>query len=487
MLEIISEFFSSCCTLKKNQKNDEYIFILCPAPSDLEEEYIDEEGNLKKKKLEKIRGTARNIVDREIVREWSGREIGSCICCHLIYEDEMIVYRADKYGKKIDGNWEGYDESILQHQNSAKSVGSLSSYGSKKHFSDEPYAANSNFTFSSSDENINTVETKGKKVRGKTKSNISRSHSLVEKEVDEKEKAKNKNKKPIETKDINKDCSTIHSDSNINSNPIDDKATNNVNNNNSINKSDEKCEKQNKSLDSKIINKSSITKHQNPSKLGKIPPLKSELLNTNDQKNKPLKKKIANGPKYTKEEISLKKSEINKISLEKEKGNENDDKNTHTQRNNNNQTNNNIDHHSGSDKETIENTKAIKYEEEEIKFNKDISSKIIRHKASTGIQAEIILKDGSAINCKVSFSDNEDDLSFICDDKVKAVPWSNIKEIFTTKNELKMVNTRAPIFKDQTLIIALHLRDTGNCIPLKFNSKQEKEDFLNFAIKMIRR
>lgn len=486
MIEIISEMFHSCCTLKRNQKDNEYIFILCPAPSDLEEEYIDEEGNIKKKKLEKIRGTARNIVDNEIIREWSGREIGSCICCHLIYEDEMIVYRADKNGKKLDRSQEEYAYRAMQNQNSVKSVGSLSSYSSKKHFSEEPCATDSNFTVSSSDENINTVEVKSKKIRGERKSNISRSSSIVEDKSDEKQILKNKNKNLTETKDTanNKECSTIHSDSNINLNSINDKTSDNENKNISIEKNNEGNSRQD-ALDSKK-NTKSLSKRQNPPKLGKIPPLKSELLNSNDHKKKSLRNSALNGQKCTKV-LNSQKSEVNQINLEKEKANENDNNNAHhNHRNNNNQTNDNVNALSGSDKETVNNNKDIKYDEEEMKFNKDISSKIIRYRASIGIQAEIILKDGSTMNCKISFSDKEDDLSFIYDDKVKAVPWSNIKEIFTTRNELKMVNTRAPIFKDQALIVALHLRDTGNCIPLKFDSKKNKEEFLNFAIKRIR-
>ncbi|KAH8583198.1 IMC sub-compartment ISP1 [Cryptosporidium sp. chipmunk genotype I] len=490
MLEIISEIFRSCCTLKKNQKDDEYIFILCPAPSDLEEEYIDEEGNVKKKKLKKIRGTARNIVDNEIVREWSGREIGSCICCHLIYEDEMNIYRADKYGKRFDKDEEECADSILRHKN-INSVESLNLYNSKKHFSEEPNTPELNSTLTSSDENINKVENKSKKVIEKKKLNISKSSTVIEKELDEKEK--NKNKKRIETKDVNnKECSTISSDSITDLNSTDDNIANDGIDSKSIENTSEKNEQQISFPNSKKYTKSSsISKNQSFPKLGKRPPLKSELLTTYDQKNKSLNPSITSAKKCIKKISSSQKNEANQISLKKEKVDENNACNTHGD--NRSQTNDSdnlaidrITSHSDSDEDVAGKSEHTKYEEEEMKFNKDISSKIIRHRASIGIQAEIILKDGSIMNCKVSFSDKEDDLSFICNDKVKAVPWSNIKEIFTTKNELRMVNTRAPIFKDPTLIIALHLKDTGNCIPLKFNSKQGKEEFLNFAFKIIR-
>ncbi|PPS96363.1 Uncharacterized protein GY17_00001661 [Cryptosporidium hominis] len=487
MFEFISEMFHSCCKLKKNQKNDEYIFILCPTPSDLEEEYIDQEGNVKKKKLEKIRGTARNIVDKEIVREWSGREIGSCICCHLIYEDEMNVYRADKYGRHIGKDHEEYEGSQTREENRVNSVESLSSYGSRKHFSEEPNSADSNSTSISSDENNNAVENKSKKTRERRKLNISRSPSVIEKEIDEKEK---KNKKLKETKDANnKECSTISSDINNDIHNADEKTTDNRNNK-KLENTNVKNDEQIPFSDQKKYSKSSpLSKNQCPPKLGKRPPMKNELLAMNGQKNNSLKSSIANSKKCSKKISSTPKNEFNKIILEKEKVESNsrdthkDDKNQTG--NNNDQQINHITSSSNSDKEMIDNSGEIKYEEEEMKFNKDISSKIIRHRALIGIQAEIILKDGSTTDCKVSFSDEEDDLSFICNDKVKAVPWSNIKEIFTTKSELRMVNTRAPIFKDPTLIIALHLKDTGNCIPLKFDSKKSKEDFLNFALRMI--
>ncbi|KAK9172937.1 hypothetical protein CmeUKMEL1_02120 [Cryptosporidium meleagridis] len=486
MLDFISEMFYSCCKLKKNQKNNEYIFILCPAPSDLEEEYIDQEGNIKKKKLEKIRGTARNIVDKEIVREWSGREIGSCICCHLIYEDEMNVYRADKYGRHFDKDQEEHEGSQAREENCVKSVESLNSYKSRKHFSEEPNSADSNSTSISSDENNNKVENKSKKTKERRKLNISRSSNAIEKEVDKKEK---KNKKRKDSKGVNnKDCSVVNSDSNIDLNNANEKTTDNKNNK-KLENTNVKNKEQISPSDQKKYSKSSpLSKNHCPPKLGKRPPIKNELLAMNDQKNNPLKSSISNNKKCIKKIPSTQKNELNKI-LEKEKVESNsrdtnkDDKNQTP--NNNNQLIDHISSSSNSDKELVDNSEEIKYEEEEIKFSKDISSKIIRHRALIGIQAEIILKDGSTMDCKVSFSDEEEDLSFICNDKVKAVPWSSIKEIFTTKNELRMVNIRASIFKDPTLIIALHLKDTGNCIPLKFNSKKGKEDFLNFALRMI--
>ncbi|KAJ1610239.1 apicomplexan CP 15/60K like protein [Cryptosporidium canis] len=495
MLETISEIFYSCCTLKKNQKDDEYIFILCPAQSDLEEEYVDEEGNIKKKKLEKIRGTAKNIVDNEIITEWSGREIGSCICCHLIYEDEVNIYRSGQ-NKTLDEDKQEYIGSKLSLRSDSKSVGSLSSYSSKKRFFEEPETDSNSLTVSS-DESDHSNEIKGKK-RGKKKLNKSKTLSGVDNQKDECEK-KESNDKSKKTKESGLDPENTSQSSAGSPPSINNvKQSDNENMSNLTGNSNEKNEIQNKFTNlNKSVKSSCTTKRPSPAFLGKRLPLKNDLKNTSEQKNTKYKIKTKDSENPKKQtpnsQNNAKNVELEKDKL-KEKDAQNINKDKHILKN---ETDKNSDRFSSysscprsdncsSSSSIVSDNERTKYDEEDMKFNKDISSKIIRSRAMIGIPAEIILKDGSTTSCKVSFSDTESDLSFICDDKVKAVPWSNIKEVFTKKNELKMVNTKVPLFKDPALIVALHLKDTGNCIPLRFNSKQCKEEFLNFAIKMIR-
>ncbi|KAJ1610184.1 apicomplexan CP 15/60K like protein [Cryptosporidium canis] len=496
MLETISEIFYSCCTLKKNQKDDEYIFILCPAPSDLEEEYVDEEGNIKKKKLEKVRGTAKNIVDNEIITEWSGREIGSCICCHLIYEDEVNIYRSGQ-NQTLDEDKQEYIGSKLSLRSDSKSVGSLSSYSSKKRFFEEP-ETDSNSLIASSDESDHSNEIKDKK-RGKRKLNKSKTLSGVDNQKNECEKKENssKSKKTKESGLDPENTGQSGAGSHQSTNSV--KQSDNENMSNLTGNSNEKSETQNKFTNlNKSAKSSCTTKRPSPPLLGKRPPLKNDLKNTSEQKNTKYKIKTKDS-ENSKKQAPNSQNDAKNVELEKDKLKEKDNvqninKGKHILKNNTDKNPDRFSSYSScpssdnrsSSSSIVSDNEGTKYDEEDMKFNKDISSKIIRSRAMIGIPAEIILKDGSTTTCKVSFSDMESDLSFICDDKVKAVPWSNIKEVFTKKNELKMVNTKVPLFKDPALIVALHLKDTGNCIPLRFNSKQCKEEFLNFATKMIR-
>lgn len=504
MFEVISEILHSCCTLKKNQKDDEYIFILCPAPSDLEEEYIDSEGNIKKKRLERVRGTARSIVDDDIVREWSGREIGSCICCHLIYEDDMNVYRSSKHSKTLDTNKVESSGRKSSRQGDSKSVGSLSSYSSKKHFSDEPNIS-SNSAHINSDESEDEI--KSKKIKGKKKLNKSNSSIGADDKsngIEDKDQSK-----MAKDGDINHEKITSHCDSSSTLLKTNNrKSAQEEKGNNLMDKGDKriliknKCSNLSKNAKSSYASKSL----SGPPVLGKRSALKSDIKNTANYNNKQSAMFSKNGERATKLILSSQNDKTIKTSMNKEKSDEvrdanqssehdqsdldhqiSSDSDNHSSSNSSNSSSSYIsDSSSGSDEKIADSSEQIKYDEEEMKFNKDISSKIISNRELIGIQAEIILKDGSAMNCKVSFSDREDDLSFICGDKVKAVPWNNIREVFTKKSELRMVNTKVPLFKDPTLIVALHLKDTGNCIPLKFNSKESKEKFLSFAAEMIR-
>lgn len=496
MFGMISEIFYSCCTLKKNHKDDEYVLILCPAPSDLEEEYIDSEGSIKKKKLERVRGVSRNIVNDDIVREWNGREIGSCICCHLIYEDDVNVYRSSKHSTSFDRNQMDYTDRKSSQQGDSKSIRSLSSYSSKKHFSDEPNA-DSNSMLTHTDESENEI--KGKKTKGRGK--LNKSKSSIGADNESKEGENNDQSKKTKDSDISNEKSTSHCNSSTHLNTNNKKTSEHENNH--TEKGHEIMEIKNKSSNTSKNAKSLYTsKHlSGPPMSGKISALKSDLKNTVKYKSKQSIVSTKNNENATKRIPTSQNNRKKTADLEKEKNNDVQD--THKSNNNDqncpdNQVSNVPDNHSSSDNNSssdsgsrsdekiVDKNEQIKYDEEEMMFNKDISSKIILYRSSIGIQAEIILKDGSAMNCKVSYSDMEDDLSFICDDKVKAVPWSNIKEVFTKKSELRMVNTKVPLFKDPTLIVALHLKDTGNCIPLKFNSKENKEKFLNFANEKIK-
>ncbi|KAF7459353.1 IMC sub-compartment protein ISP1 [Cryptosporidium felis] len=457
MLESIINLFQLCFKLKKNKTSDEYVFILCPAPSDLEEEYIDEEGSIKKKKLKKIRGRSRSIVDNGVVREWSGREIGSCICCHLIYEDEERIYmtQTNEENSEIIGEFN-------ENKETARSVDSLNSESSKKEIN--RMDTNSTDVHSEKDESgLNEDESKAtEKSNGKEDEKNRKDKMRINKGL-------NKNKSPGQ-KDIINDEGYSNSMNEHDKNekksaePRDKDQDQDLMRNDSINKSLSQPVSSNKYLAKRPPLKNQV-KHCIESKSGKKA---SQLLKRNITDTKVIFTKGQAKPNETKQ-LQIVKNGVSNIS-EKKKSHEGQTIIAHSETES--EKNNSID-------EKI-------YDEEEIKFNRGSTSNIKYFKEAEGIQAGIILKDGSIANCKLVFSDNDIDLSFICDNKIKAVPWNNIKELFTTKRELRMVNIPIPLHKDPALMVALHLSDTGNCIPLKFNSKQNKEDFLKFALNKVR-
>ncbi|OII77611.1 hypothetical protein cand_014270 [Cryptosporidium andersoni] len=143
----------------------------------------------------------------------------------------------------------------------------------------------------------------------------------------------------------------------------------------------------------------------------------------------------------------------------------------------------------GNLEETNKNTKSkasvIKTEsEEEVNLEMNLPPQGILRRLSHGLPAGVVLKDGSPLRCKIVYSQGDNDLTLTCDDKIRSIPWSDIQNIITNKNELRRINTRAPIYRD-SLVIAIQLNKSGHCIPIKFANESTKNDFLDFAYKMI--
>ncbi|EEA05903.1 uncharacterized protein CMU_016530 [Cryptosporidium muris RN66] len=143
----------------------------------------------------------------------------------------------------------------------------------------------------------------------------------------------------------------------------------------------------------------------------------------------------------------------------------------------------------GDSEKTNKNIKSkasvIKTEsEEEVNLEINLPPQGILRRLSRGLPAGVVLKDGSPLRCTIAYSQGDNDLTLTCDDKIRSIPWSDIQNIITNKNELRRINTRAPIYRD-SLVIAIQLNKSGHCIPIKFANESTKSDFLNFAYKMI--
>ncbi|KAH8738952.1 apicomplexan CP 15/60K like protein [Cryptosporidium ryanae] len=504
MLNDIFELFQVCCEFKKSSNESEYIFVFCPVPDDLSDRESDLEGVVKRK-YEKVEGTSTILTKDGIVRHWKGREVGSCGCCHLIYEDENIFEKVD-----VNNDYDNYlrnnllRKHIEKNKIKARDLDKNSSCSSIKSVQESISATNADSSDDSSPED---------KVRPRKKEKVKKTPAQIEKELDiieekryKNQVLKNKEKKSFKDED---DCKQSESDKSQTKKEIKKEIQVNTNEN--------KRGKYLKSATHELYKSS-----KSFAKLGKreeLPPRKVEIiekggkssLNKNDSPKKHMNVNRDVSEKTEQKSLSNSKDEVN---LEKirdledsnqsydnsqrvdEKVDDNVQSNvvsskvissnnslvehcslTSVEGNNENEVNSNEGDCITSDSGHTER----QFEEEEVNFTRDVPTRIMRKMSITSLKASIILKDGTLLECEVVFSTSEEDLSFICGGKVKAVPWKNIKDVFATKEKLKLVNTRISLSKDPTLIVALQLVDTGNCIPLRFGSKEDKREFIEFS------
>ncbi|PHJ20456.1 imc sub-compartment protein isp1 [Cystoisospora suis] len=60
------------------------------------------------------------------------------------------------------------------------------------------------------------------------------------------------------------------------------------------------------------------------------------------------------------------------------------------------------------------------------------------------------------------------------------IPLSDVKALLYTKDQLQRVETRANLIDDENCV-ALHLLESGNCIPLRFETPKDKFCFVDLV------
>ncbi|KAH7647399.1 apicomplexan CP 15 60K like [Cryptosporidium bovis] len=498
MIDYLLDFLHICCEFKKGS-NDEYIFAFCPVPSDLDDQESDLEGTAVRK-YNKIEGTSTRLINDGVLRHWKGREIGSCCCCHLIYEDENIFEKVD-----MNGDYDNYIRNSMLKRHIEKNKNKKTTFDQKSCSSSKSAQESSNDTNADlSDSSCGNKEKSHKKGKiKKTPSQIERELDIIEEKRYKNEVLKNKDKKKIPEGENDEDKNEQPGDTELQAKKEEEKAV-------LVKTSENNRSKFSKSVTNEIKKLSkSISK---PGKRAKPPPKKGEFIESGNKnfmhegsllknhskkfsekveqtnvgilKSKASLKKINKGLS-SKSRMSSQLEEIdniqsNVVSSEVISRNnslvEYSDL-TEVEGNNENELNSSKGDCITSDSGYIER----QFEEEEVNFTRDIPTRIMKKKSITHMKASIILKDGVFLECELVFSAEEEDLSFVCDGKIKAVPWKNIKEVFTTKEKLKLVNTKTLLSKDHTLVVALQLMDTGNCIPLKFSSREDRREFIEFS------
>lgn len=101
-------------------------------------------------------------------------------------------------------------------------------------------------------------------------------------------------------------------------------------------------------------------------------------------------------------------------------------------------------------------------------------------KITNGIDAEVILQDKSKLKCLMNFNEERNALVLSCDNKTRNIPLSDVKSVLHTPEQLKRVETAAGILENDPCA-AIHLAQSGNCIPLFFSSMEIKNAFVQLV------
>ncbi|KAF8819066.1 IMC sub-compartment protein ISP1 [Cardiosporidium cionae] len=102
----------------------------------------------------------------------------------------------------------------------------------------------------------------------------------------------------------------------------------------------------------------------------------------------------------------------------------------------------------------------------------------------SGVNIAVLLQDGSQLNCMLYFDGDGKTITINCNSKVRVIPQADVKAVLHGADQLKRVETKANLLNDNKCI-ALHLKKSGNCIPLRCNSLEEKEKLLQLLLPQV--
>ncbi|CDJ37658.1 Apicomplexan CP 15/60K like protein, related [Eimeria tenella] len=101
----------------------------------------------------------------------------------------------------------------------------------------------------------------------------------------------------------------------------------------------------------------------------------------------------------------------------------------------------------------------------------------LRKRLQGGMAIIVLLQDGTKLACTLHLNPSDKSLSISCEDKVRVIPLSDVKSLLHTRDQLKRVETKANLVDDENCV-ALHLIESGNCIPIRFEAVKDKHIFV---------
>jgi len=119
----------------------------------------------------------------------------------------------------------------------------------------------------------------------------------------------------------------------------------------------------------------------------------------------------------------------------------------------------------------------------DVKAAEDLGSDAMRDfikRIHEGIEVSIILLDKSRLQCEVKLCPATKSLVLTCGTKVRSIPFVEIKSLLHTVEQLSRVENSAGIGTEESCV-AIHLT-SGNCIPLFFNSEDDKARFVRIIL-----
>lgn len=101
-----------------------------------------------------------------------------------------------------------------------------------------------------------------------------------------------------------------------------------------------------------------------------------------------------------------------------------------------------------------------------------------KKRLSNNIPIIVLLQDGAKLSCQLQADFTEKTLCISCQQKERLISFDDIRAVLCGEEQLKRVETQANLIKDNCCL-ALHLDESGNCIPIKFESVKDKNLFIH--------
>lgn len=108
----------------------------------------------------------------------------------------------------------------------------------------------------------------------------------------------------------------------------------------------------------------------------------------------------------------------------------------------------------------------------------ELEEQHFKDRLANSVNVLVLLEDGGKLSCTLHVDCTQSLIVIACDEQIREMKFESVKKILHTREELSRVQTHGPNLNFSSSV-ALHLLENGNCIPLTFNTSQEKKLFLN--------